>query len=360
MADYKLGCNFDFDLINKVKDLNDQYSKNRISEFYGSERRMAFLTARPSFRLPEISKDHLEEFVKQTRDIGVIFNYTCNTIFPGSKSFLMSKKDEIKDFVNYLWNIGVEQLTVSNPILMDLIREANDQIGLEVSTIMHIDAITQIKYLKEMYDINKVCGNLIKNRHIEFLKREAKYCNNNGINLELMVNEFCGVGGEDYTTHCVYRDSCYLYHATNESKEDANSLNGYPMNYCISSRKTHPINWMRTRFIRPEDIPKYEALGINHYKITGRTGTTNYLEELAKAYLSENWEGNLLSLWKPLETIYSEQNEFDFVQPADIPNKKLNGFIDHWFDNPNFDCSLEVCGETCRHCHDFFYKYVNK
>ena len=67
--------------------------------------------------------------------------------------------------------------------------------------------------------------------------------------------------------------------------------------------------WLKTRFIRPEDLHKYSDLGINSFKVTGRTGSTNYLKSVIKAYVSESWNGNLLSLWKPLETIKTNEEE---------------------------------------------------
>ena len=355
MANFKLGCNFDLSLIDRVSQLNYQYSKRaRINEFYGSDRRMAYLTARPDFRLPEISKQYFEKYIERCNENSIDFNYTMNTINPGSKGFLIEKKNEIMDFVRYLESIGVRRVTIANPVLMEIVRETTSTLGIDVSTVFHIDAISQAKFLKEKYNVEKICCNLIKTRHIRFLKNLAKYCNNNNIMLEHMVNEFCGVSGENYSTHCVYRDSCYLFHASDKTKEDAAGLDGYPMSRCIFHRNETPANWLRMRFIRPEDIDKYVNIGINNFKITGRTGTTDYLAYVAEGYMLGKWNDNLLTLWKPLETIQSDLNELEFKQKFYIDNSKLNGFVYHWFDNPDFDCSLEECGLTCDYCQRFY------
>jgi collagenase-like PrtC family protease len=196
----------------------------------------------------------------------------------------------------------------------------------------------------------------MKNRSVKFLRNAAKYCNDNDVQLELMVNEFCGVGSHGYATHCVLRDSCYLCHASNVTKEDALLFNNYPMGHCMDARNADTLNWLRVRWIRPEDIKRYNDIGIRNWKITGRTGTTDYIMKVAQAYISQKWNGNLLDLWKPLETIYSGESENSFKQKCFIDNTKLDGFIDHWFEDEDFECSDELCGTTCEYCKLFYEK----
>lgn len=358
MVYYKIGCNFDMDLLYGVCKLNEINDEVQINEFYGSDRSHAALTARPDFRLPDVSKSFFEDYIHRCNEAGIRFNYTLNTPYPGSKKELTHKKDKIMDFIKYLEDIGVSMVMVAHPLMAEMVRKASSNIGIEVSTIAHIDAITQIKAWKDKYGIEKVCNNLLKNRSIKFLESAASYCNRNGIILDLMVNEFCGNGGRTdeyiYGTHCIYRDSCYLCHAENVTEEDANLLNGYPMRDCINSR-TEAAIWLKMRFIRPEDIDKYVGIGINHFKITGRTAGADYILKIAEAYIRKSWDGNLLSLWKQLETIYTKVNENENKQPIFIDNKKLSGFIDYWFDNPEHECANEACGETCIYC-DLFYE----
>lgn len=359
MIKYKLGCNFDIALIDSIKKLNDKYEHSKITEVYGSTREFAFLAARPAFRLPDISFGFFEDYIKQLNAIGVSFNYTMNSITFSSRQTLMRNRTQISHLVDLLAHIGVKRITVANPILFEIIGH-RPNIEIEISTIAHIDTITQIKYLKDNYNVTKICGNLLKNRNIKFLKAAAKYCNANGIQYECMTNEFCGVGGNDYTTHCLYRDSCYILHFYDKTKDDVlNYFDQYPMRYCMTSRNVDPVNWLRLQWIRPQDIQRYVDIGITNFKITGRTGTTEYIKKIAEAYMSQKWEENLLALWKPLETIYSEENELDFNHSTYINSTKLDKFLDHWFNNLDHDCSNEVCGDTCKYCKAFYEDYIN-
>ena len=68
--------------------------------------------------------------------------------------------------------------------------------------------------------------------------------------------------------------------------------------------------------------------------------------------------GNLLSLWKPLETIANKGNELNYKYPVFIDNRSLDTFIDFWFDTPWHDCANELCGYTCKYCKRYFLKHL--
>ena len=360
--EYKVGCNFDLKLIDAVVELNKKYEgKARVVEFFGSDPIHEEVTARPGWRLPQISKEYFENYIKKLNENGIKFNYTMNSIQPyGSKMNMLAHKKEIHELVKWLEDIGVYRITIANPMLALIIREVSN-IELEVSCISHIDTVTQFKYYHEQFGINKFCCSILKNRNKEFLTRAAKYCNDNGLILELLANEFCGVAGVDnqgtpYATHCVYRDSCYLCHATCKLKEESMAYDNYPMNFCMSARNSTGEAWLRMRWIRPEDQRRYNEIGVNYFKISGRTGSTEYLVRLIEAYMSESFDGNLLELWKPLETIYNGKAESEHKHSVNIPNKKLDGFLDRWWNGNGWECENHMCGGDCKYCEEFMKK----
>jgi collagenase-like PrtC family protease len=355
MIEYNLGCNFDERLLDGVDALNRESSVCRITDFYGAAREHAWLSARPAYRIPDIALPQIRRFIADAHDAGVRFNYLLNTIYPGTKRDLSRRAGEIRDIVRWLIDSGVNCITVATPLIAGLVREVSPTVELEVSTIAHVDTITQIKIWHDHYGVTRVCGNLLKNRSVTCLRRAADYCTRNGIRYELLANEFCGVGtiGPGHsTTHCIYRDSCYLCHAGNETREDDALMDRYPMARCMESRKGARA-WLKTHFIRPEDLRQYATLGISRFKLTGRTGTTPFILVVAEAYMKQRWDGNLLALWKPLQTVATGASEQECELPAYIDNRQLDGFVDWWFMHPEQECANEICGETCRHCDDY-------
>jgi len=358
---YKIGCNFKYDLIEGVCKLNELNPNTQIKEMYGSIREHDFLTARPGFRIPEVTRNDFRNYIKECNRNKIQFNYTFNTIYPGSKKVLNSKYNELVSIIKFIEDSGVKKITVANPIVAEIIKKVSPLIDLEVSTVAQISAVTQIKVWKNNYNIKSICNHLGKNRSIKFLKNSVSYCSKNDIELYLIVNEFCGNSGGSlynaYGTDCIHRTSCYLCHSENSKIEDVELFNSYPTNYCTSSKSDFSA-WLKTKFIRPEDIIMYSALGIHNFKIVGRTGGTNHILKIAKAYIDKSWKGNLLGLGKQVDTVFSEDGDIEIDQTAYINNKKLNHFLDHWFKNINFDCENELCGDTCRYCNDFYYSKV--
>jgi len=199
MIEFKLGTNFDKDIIPIIGELNKKHVNKKITEVYGSIRRHGFYAARPHFRLPEVDLDSAADFIEDLHKINVEFNYTLNSIFPGSKrSFYNSNLAELTQILFELKDIGVDRITISNPFLFELIKELGylDKFQFEVSTIAHLDTVSQIKYYYDKYGITKFCGNLLKNRNFQFLRSAAKFCNDNNLKYEVMVNEFCSVGNK--------------------------------------------------------------------------------------------------------------------------------------------------------------------
>lgn len=355
MIEYKTGINFDINLLRGIIELqNTLNNDSKITSVYGSMQKDYQLAARPKCRLPDVSKQVFERYVKECNIHNICFEYTLNSMLPfGSKKAIIEHEQDIKSTVRYLYDVGVKDVSVTHPLLMEIISDTDRHPNITISTIAHIDTITQIKYLRDTFNITKVCANLNKNRNFKWLEPAADWCNKNNIVLELMVNEFCACGTKSYTTHCVYRDSCYLCHATNETYDDICAYDTYPTKRCSEGRAQNPANWLKTRFIRPEDIHYYTDIGINHFKITGRTATSAYLSMVITAYLTQQYDGNLLQLWKAIESVSLTESES--YAKYYIDNSTLTGFLAPWVAGK--DCDNEVCGETCNYCNNYYEKY---
>lgn len=352
----KVGYNFTYDLLDFLIEQNLCCQKSKIYEVYGSRKESSFLTARPAFRIPDVSRHEFRKHIEKLQQNNIGFNYTLNTSCLGNKKDIFKIKKTIQDYIRFLMDCGVKTITITLPIMAEFIRELSDEVNIEISTIANIDTVTQVKLWKEYYNVNKLCGNLSRNRDITFLENLSNYCNSNEIVLSLLANEFC-INGTCYDgycsyTDCIYRTHCYQLHSLGYDVNDV-YFDDYPMQRCINSRN-NALGWLKSNFIRPEDMGLYNQIGINHFKLTGRTGSTEYMKRIISAYMSQHYEGNLLELWKHLETI-SCNNDL-FVPPFVILNEKLDGFLEFWFSNKTHRCSNEICGETCTYCDNFYKK----
>jgi collagenase-like PrtC family protease len=134
-----------------------------------------------------------------------------------------------------------------------------------------------------------------------------------------------------------------------------------------------PVELLKSPWIRPEDIPHYEAIGYDHFKITERFKRTPLLLEHVMAYENRRYDGNLLDLFTlPRKGAFTPIHLGYFIQPEHVnimkiselekvfdlevreliqlDNRKLKGFIDHF---KTKDCNLTSCS-SCRYCDTVF------
>jgi len=146
----------------------------------------------------------------------------------------------------------------------------------------------------------------------------------------------------------------------------------YCMMKCIPKKLEYPEEIIKAPWIRPEDIHKYERIGINSFKISNRVGPSSIGRNCLKAYTERKCE-NLATLLTPLsleieEPKSSRLENFDQLEwdqmvriwgikspQVYIDNNKLNGFIDFFEENK---CYYQ-CGADCNYCAEASKKAVS-
>ena len=146
-------------------------------------------------------------------------------------------------------------------------------------------------------------------------------------------------------------------------------------------RHSDTTQFIKARWIRPEDMRVYEEIGFDYFKISGRSQSTSWLLNAAKAYSSRQYQGNLrdiLSIADPTTKyvdLLSSQAQTSSANPSPyleflmredfrsflqsqpprvyINNKALDGFIDFFKDK---DC-LSGCSH-CNYCRKIADKVV--
>jgi collagenase-like PrtC family protease len=133
-----------------------------------------------------------------------------------------------------------------------------------------------------------------------------------GVEVELLLNESCLNG-------CQARDSHYARLA----RETESYREGFQQN-CNIPRLKDPSLLLAARWIRPEDLIRYRALGIRRFKIAGREMSGAWLDRAVGAYLRQRHEGNLVELFTMTPPGLSAAAS-DIVM---IDNQALDGFLD--------------------------------
>ena len=350
-----LATNYENDLINQIKDYP-------IYEIYGKLKNDIIGGGRPDDELKDIEVRKFEEHVKKVRENGINFNYLLNGSCLSNNEQSKEWQEQFKNFLDYLRSIGVNALTVTNPYILQMVKKYyKEDFIVRVSTFACVDSFARAKYWEEM-GADIICADFVKiNRDFKTLKYIVD--NLKHAKIEILVTNSC-------LKNCpmIYTHTNGLAHASDKSA-NKDKYEDWSLFYCQEIQNNNVEEYIKSPWVRPEDIKFYQELGIEHFKITERGFPTSELVKRVQAYCNGNYQGNLLDLVQghgyllreleqPLEKrkvetreeIYNEIKrvrglgcERLYPRNVYIDNTKLDGFID-FFIKGN-------CTNNCNSCN---------
>lgn len=351
-----LATNFDDDLIDKIKNYE-------IYEIYGRMKDDMMSGGRPNNSSVSISKETFERHVKKVRDAGINFNYLFNGACSGNIEQNTVWQQEFVEFLKYLDSVGVNAYTITNPLILKIIKKHFPNAICRVSTFACVDSVEKARYWESM-GANIICADFVTiNRDFEVLKAMVQSLSS--AKIELLATNSC-------LKYCPYihtHVNCISHASTNT--DASSSYIDWCLLTCQFKELQSPEEYIKSPWIRPEDLSYYEELGIEHFKITERDFPTEILLKRLDAYSNRSYDGNLLDLIQghgfilngteeqPLRVRTDFENIDDVIneiykirgykmqrkypQHIFIDNKKLNGFLEY-FRNGN-------CKGNCQKCN---------
>ncbi len=373
--------NWDVELLEALRDYP-------VENIYGAVDRSILGGGRPTCALSAVSKKQVERYIERTHSLGMKFTYLLNTSCLNNMEYDRNSYKKIIKYLKWINDLGVDYVTVTIPYLIEIIKNNFPALKVKISTIAHVDSVQKAKFFEALH-ADQITTDFMINRDFNLLKeiKEAVRCN-----IELILNDVC-------LYRCPFR--YYHYNVVGHASQTLNPLKGFYLDYslikCSVIRFSSLKEIFKSRWIRPEDLNKYEAMGIDTFKISGRTRSTEWILNVVKAYVSRKYDGNLIDLLDCTESPnYKAEYRFNMkkyknllnyisISPFKsyknfhdwyftsrkisdyiyIANDKLNGFIDFFKNN---DC-LSSC-EKCNYCEkwakdsitvnqDEMNKYVN-
>jgi len=248
-------------------------------------------------------------------EIDVVINPSCF----GGTHLTPHGYNTILWYLNQLNNIGIDSITVAEPYIIELLNDFS--MKTVVSCISMVNSPQRARFFENMgADVITLDPDI--NRDFKMLNAIKKSVS---CDLRLMVNEGC-------LYKCPFRYSHFnlFSHVTTAGMKPP-IFGDYYFDKCISIRVRDPEQIIKSPWIRPEDIKKYEEI-TPFFKITGRANTVSWIVNCMNIYCSGNYDGNLLEILD----CPSELRDLYFID-----NKKLEGCIDYWRD----------CDKLCIDCN---------
>lgn len=322
---------------------------------------------RASVMLASVSKRRLAKHVAEVHKNGLEFNYLLNASCLGNREFTISGQRRIRRLLDWLAKIEVDSVTVAIPYLAWLIKKNYPQLKIHASSFANIDSIQKAKYWQDLGVDLIVLEPTALNRDFSTLAKIRKQIK---CKLELIANNAC-----------LYQCPLNNYHQmiNAHASQSGDALRGYFINFCSLNckyiRLKDTTNFIRSDWIRPEDVHYYEQLGIDCLKLAGRTRDKDFILNALDAYTRRRYERNLAELFpfyfnadylsgkkgvkralRGMRYFFHpfKANPFLILKisralaqlEVEIDNRALDGFLDFFVKG---NCRPEAC-EECGYC----------
>jgi collagenase-like PrtC family protease len=350
---YSLATNWDLKLLDLLK---GTAATNLYGQIWGDP----LGGGRMALFIPRVRKEEAAAFIAAARTKGLGFNYLMNATCFDNTEFTTGGYKKIVEHLEWIASTGADMITVTLPFLLQMAKKHFPYLKVCVSSFARVQNVHMARFWEELgADKIIIAENIARDFSALQLIREAVGCE-----LELIANHCC-----------LFQCPFDLHHRNmvSHGSQDGHPCGGFAPDYCKLAcqqmKLVRPEELIKARWIRPEDVGVYEALGIDCLKLVERFRGTESLVRIMDAYEHRSYQGNLAELLSlPQEGVYMAPN-LDIIQRPDlinmnnmqeimavlrepfpaklsIDNTKLHGFIEHF---KKVDCHRTDCAR-CGYC----------
>jgi collagenase-like PrtC family protease len=281
---FSVATNFQPDLLEAL----DGYP---VSELFGKLPSDSVGGGRASFMLAPLSTRQFKQHVQAAAQNGIGFNYLINPACLDNREYTRKGQAGLERLLGFVEDCGVTAVSVSLPFLLPIIKKRHPRLKVRVGVYARVDGVAKAKFWEDLGADCITLESIAVNRDFPALKAIRQAVK---LELQLIANSncmiFCPLSGQ----HMVN-----LSHASQKGHQSRGFMIDYCALRCSSEKLADPSNYLRSEFIRPEDLGIYRELGFSSFKILERDAPTSVLAKRVKAYAEGRFEGNLLDLIQP-------------------------------------------------------------
>ena len=328
--------------------------------------------------IPSVDMDFAASYIDSAHQHGLSFCYLINAPCLGNLEQTEEGQKQILSLVGQLVDMGIDSISIANLAVVALVRRNFPNLAIRGSVLSWPTNLSRLKYQESLGIDPLIIPYSEFNRDFNMLPkiRSGLSCD-----MQLFVN-----------VSCIYNCSYLGEHATSVGHASQLSLNNQRPNafldfylwQCTRRRLLHPELLLTSRWIRPEDLHQYEAMGFDEFKIIDRSRSTAWLLRATKAYADRSYDGNLLDILSlemlgdpagfhsdiedqiPERMRHYKTKERHLMSrmlklrrrllalDIYIDNAELSDFLDGF---RKINCAETYC-ENCRHCHGYAERAV--
>jgi collagenase-like PrtC family protease len=280
-AKFSLAANYDPDLVAAL-------SVYPVDEVYGKLPTDGVSGGRPRYLSTPLSGADLRRYISLLDRHGIAFNYLLNGACFGNREWTRPWQKRVKTLLTTLGDLGVRRVTVSTPFLLELVKRRFPEFKVRVGIYAQVDTPRRARFWEDLGADDITLESFSINRDFRRLAaiRQSVRCG-----LQLIANHVC-------LLNCPLQS--YHQNGFAHASDDTRTLFiDYCLLRCSRLRLTDPSQFIKTAWIRPEDIAVYEAMGYTTFKLLERGIPSAELLRRVKAYSERQFSGNLAELLLP-------------------------------------------------------------
>lgn len=277
---------------------------------------------RASYMASPLTEADLARYIAVLSRHGIAFNYLLNSSCQGNREWTRAWQRQLMRLLEKLGTLGVRHLTVSTPFLLEVIKARFPRFSVKVGIYAQVDTPRRARFWEDLGADAINLESFSINRDFPRLAaiRAAVRCD-----LQLIANHSClpncplqsyhqnGFAHSSDGSRTVFVDYCFLR--------------------CSQMRLEDPALFIKSGWIRPEDVARYEALGYTTFKLIERGMPSAELLRRVAAYSARRFEGNLAELLLPYCFKQPVRRPWSwflrwFFKPFQLPPGKLRGLLD--------------------------------
>jgi collagenase-like PrtC family protease len=276
---------------------------------------------------PKIDLEEFSSVVDKIREHGIRPNLVLNSTCEGAEWY---SQETTTSTMNYLQKMyeehGLTSVTIANPLYIRAVKERFPNIQISASVLSEINCVQRAQhYVRAGADIISPDVNI--NRNLKLLKEIKEVA---GVRLKLLVNEGC-------LYKCPFR--MFHFNAMSHVSKSVDSVSdasfGDFFGACTEVVTEDASEIFKSCWIRPEDMRKYGEI-TNYFKIVGRGQRKSMVIRTTKAYMQEQWEGDLLDI------LSGACRKFSYHHGGYISNQGLEA--------SSFFKTVTTCDRNCVKC----------
>ena len=367
---FDVGTNFDYRLFDIVKQYDTNHS---IKSFYGKLRRDGLPGGRACAIIPEFTMDEFEQYVKTCTENGITFNYLINPLSLDGNVIDPEVGKKIRDFIHTIYDIGVRAITLNSPELVHYVHNNFPDMFITLGLYAYPSKPMHIESWRR-WGVNEITLDHSFNRRFGMLRKLMRMYKDTDLHLRIIANNLC-------LRECPFRltHGCFVGH----TDPDKTTMD-YSLINCCYHKVNQPGRFLSSEWVRPDDVHYYRELAEEEgfknlsLKLVDRTRSTDFIENVVKAYMAEHYDGNLLDILNypntrnmghrdepakspaggAVNTGRPQLRYAELMKPDILPefgrtmsfpeiyidNRAMDGFIEHFINGSN--CDENVCS-TC-------------